>query len=75
MLASSRLTQKFQATIPLKIRRLLDLKGGDLVGFEVEEGKVILKKTTPIDVAFARALEGTLSEWASEEDDEAYRDL
>jgi len=34
-----------------------------------------LKKALPLDVAFAKAVEGTLSEWASEEDEEAYRDL
>ena len=75
MLASSRMTQKYQTTIPAKIRQLLGLQSGDFIGFELKEGEVILKKTSPLDVAFAKAVEGTLSEWASEEDEEAYRDL
>ena len=75
MLASSRMTQKFQTTIPAKIRRLLGLQSGDLISFDVKEGDVVLKKASPLDVAFAKAVEGTLSEWASEEDEEAYRDL
>lgn len=75
MLASSRMTKKFQTTVPAKVRRLLCLNRGDLIGFEVKGGDVILKKTSPLDVAFAKAVEQTLSEWTSEEDEEAYRDL
>ena len=75
MLASSRMTQKFQTTIPAKVRKLLGLKSGDLIGFEVKEGSVLLRKASPLDVAFAKSVEGTLSEWASEADEEAYRDL
>ena len=44
--------------------------------FEVSDsGAVILRKWTPIDLEFARAVESTLSEWASDEDDEAYHEL
>ncbi len=75
MLASSRLTQKYQTTIPAKIRRLLGLQSGDIISFDLKEGDVILKRATPLDVAFAKAVEGTLSEWASDEDEQAYRDL
>ena len=75
MLASSRMTQKYQTTIPAKVRRLLGLQSGDIIGFDIKEGDVILRKASPLDVAFAKAVEGTLSEWASDEDEEAYRDL
>jgi antitoxin PrlF len=75
MLASSRMTQKFQATIPARVREILGLRKGDLIGFAVENGNVILRKAAPLDVAFAKALEGTLSEWATEEDEEAFRGL
>ena len=75
MLASSRMTQKYQTTIPAKIRRLLGLQSGDIIGFDFKEGDVILKKASPLDVAFAKAVESSLSEWASDEDDEAYRGL
>ena len=75
MLASSRLTQKFQATIPQKVRELLGLFSGDLVVFEMWEGQVILRKSSPLDLEHLRATESTLSEWTSLEDDKAYRDL
>ena len=73
---TSKMTTKGQATIPGGIRQLLGLKPGDSVAFEVNENKkVIIRKATPIDFEFAKALEGTLSEWSSKNDDEAYCDL
>jgi len=69
------MTQKYQTTIPAKIRRLLGLQSGDKIGFDLKEGDVILKKASPLDVAFAKAVESSLSEWASDEDDAAYRGL
>ncbi len=73
---TSKLTTKSQATIPGKIRKLLGLNPGDSVAFEIGQGqKVIMRKATPIDFEFAYALEGTLSEWSSKNDEEAYRDL
>ena len=74
---SSKLTTKCQATIPEKVRGILDLHPGDSVTFEVTKNKkVFIRKATPIDFEFAQALESTLvSEWLSENDEEAYRDL
>ncbi|MCX7831608.1 MAG: AbrB/MazE/SpoVT family DNA-binding domain-containing protein [Actinobacteria bacterium] len=37
-----RITSKGQVTIPKKIRKLFDLKTGDTVDFEIEDGKVYL---------------------------------
>ena len=75
MLQTSRLTTKYQATVPTSVRKLLQLKAGDLVGFEIEGNEVRLRRATPLDVAFTEALEGTLTEWSSEQDDQAFRDL
>ena len=72
---TSRLTQKFQTTVPAEIRQKLGLQKGDLIGFEYFEGQVILKKIEPLDLEFSRALEGTLNEWTSAHDDEAYGGL
>jgi antitoxin PrlF len=74
---TSKLTTKCQATIPEKIRGILDLKPGDSVTFEVtQDQRVFIRKATSIDFEFARALQVTLSsEWLSENDEEAYRDL
>ena len=75
MLITSKLTSKFQATFPTPVRKALQLKAGDLVGFEVEGSKVQLRHVTPLDIAFAQALEGTLGEWSSPADDNAFKDL
>lgn len=73
---TSKLTTKSQATIPEKIRKVLGLHPGDSVAFEIgHDKKVTIRKATPIDFEFAKALEGTLSEWSSSNDEEAYRDL
>ena len=75
MLHTSKLTSKFQATVPTPVRRALRLEAGDLIGFEVEGGQVRLRRATPLDLAFAQALEGTLGEWSSARDDEAFKSL
>ena len=71
----SKVTSKYQATIPLSIRRKLGLKPGDSVAFEIENDTVTVRRATVFDREYAKALEGTLTEWMTKEDDEAYRDL
>jgi AbrB family looped-hinge helix DNA binding protein len=71
----SRLTSKYQATIPQAVRRKLNLKPGDAVIFEIENNTVTVRRATALDKEYAKALEGTLTEWLSKEDDEAYGGL
>ena len=71
----STLTTKYQATIPSEVRKQLDLHKGDKIGFEIIKNKVYIVKIAPFDVAHHQALSATLSEWESQEDDEAYDDL
>jgi len=73
--ATSKLTTKYQATIPEPVRRLLDLSAGDSIAFDIEGNDVHLRKARAVDFAFAQSLEGTLTEWSSTEDEEAYREL
>jgi AbrB family looped-hinge helix DNA binding protein len=73
--ATSKLTKKYQATIPEPVRRLLHLEAGDAIAFDIEDNDVHVRKAHPVDLAFTRSLEGTLNEWTSEADEEAYRDL
>ena len=73
--ATSKLTKKYQATIPEPVRSLLHLKAGDAVAFDIEDDNVHLRKARSVDLVFAQSLEETLSEWTSEADEEAYRDL
>lgn len=75
-IASSRLTTKGQATVPLSVRKRLQLKPGDAVIFEESEaGTVRIRRAEPLDLEFLAALEKTLSEWNSDNDERAYRDL
>lgn len=73
--ATSKLTSKYQATIPEPVRKVLHLKAGDAIAFDIENNQIRLRKARPIDFSFAKALEKTLSEWESATDEEAYRDL
>jgi antitoxin PrlF len=75
-IASSRLTSKSQTTVPAAVRKSLHLKPGDTVIFEeTETGAVRIRKAEPLDLEFLSALEGTLSEWNSDNDERAYREL
>jgi len=71
----SKLTKKYQATVPEAIRRKLNLKAGDVIAFEIDNETIKLRKAQPIDIEFSSALIPTLSEWESENDEEAYNDL
>ena len=75
VVAASRLTRKYQATIPADVRRALRLKQGDTVQFEIEGDRVTLRRQRIADRAYLRSLEANLSEWNSPYDDEAYGDL
>jgi antitoxin PrlF len=73
---ASRLTSKYQATIPKEVRDLLHLNQGDGIGFEIEDGQVVLKKVSPFDMEWHKAIEMTLApEWGSKNDDEDYESL
>lgn len=75
MLQTSKLTSKFQTTVPTPVRRALHLKAGDLVGFEIKGGDVRLVRASPLDIAFAQSVGSTLTEWASAVDDAAFKNL
>jgi antitoxin PrlF len=75
VLLTSKLTAKYQATVPTSIRKALNLNAGDLISFEIVGNEVKIFRASPLDVAFSQALEGMLEEWSSEKDDLAFRDL
>ncbi len=72
---TSRVTSKYQATIPADVRKRLGIKRGDLVAFEIVNDKVVLRRVSPVDIEYVQAFAGTLSEWESENYEEAYRNL
>jgi len=73
--AISKLTKKYQATVPDVVRKKLKLKAGDVIAFEIDNEVIKLRKAEPLDIEFASALVPTLSEWESQNDEEAYNDL
>ena len=73
--STSKLTKKYQATIPEPVRRLLHLEAGDAIAFDIEDDVVHNRKARPMDKAFAESLENTLTELTLEADEEAYRDF
>ena len=71
----SRVSSKGQVTLPKRVREAIGVGPGDAVAYDVSTGVVTLRRLEPIDLAFHAAVEATLAEWGSKEDDEAYGDL
>jgi antitoxin PrlF len=68
---TSKISSKAQTVIPREVRERLGLKPGDLLAYRYTENGVLIEKSEAVeDDPFA-----TFTEWASPEDDEAYRDL
>ncbi len=72
---ASKISSKGQVTIPKEVRETLGVKPGDLVKYEIENGAVSITRVEPFDAEFHAALSETMEEWASPEDEEAFRDL
>ncbi len=75
MTTISKVTTKYQATIPKDVREFLGVRQGDAVAYEIEGGEVKLRRASPLDLAYHGAVAATLTEWNSRADDDAYRDL
>ena len=76
MLAIAKITSKGQTTIPRSVREALNLSSGDSLVWEIDHGGVArVRKVEPLDLEYLSAVEQTLSEWSSAEDEGAYRDL
>ena len=76
MAAISKITAKGQTTVPQEIRAALDSKPGDLLAWDVEsDGRVAVRRIQPVDLEYLQAVQGTLSEWHTAEDEKAYGKL
>jgi len=72
----AKVSSKGQITIPIEIRQSLHLKTGDTLAWDIkEEGSVLVRRVEPVDIDYISAISGTLSEWNSEADEEAYHGL
>jgi AbrB family looped-hinge helix DNA binding protein len=75
-LASSKLTSKFQATVPKLVRETLHLKSQDQIIYEIlDDQTVIVRKASALDKAYLKGLDHSLNEWNSDDDEKAYKNL
>ncbi len=71
----SKVTVKYQATIPLEIREFLGVRQGDAVEYRIVRNEVTIKRVTTPDSAYLAAIEKTLAEWDSKADNDAFKNL
>lgn len=72
----AKITSKGQTTIPQDVRTALKVGPGDLIAWDIDaNGVATVRRVLPMDLEYLRAIEGTLSEWNSAADEEAYRGL
>ena len=63
-------------TLPKAVCEALHTHEGDLLAWQIDDNNsVTLRRVTPSVDSYTAAVSATLTEWDSEEDDEAYRDL
>jgi len=63
----SRISSKAQTTIPRAVREALGVKGGDVLAYEIEGDRVVLKRARPSLDPFENPF-ATFTEWADELD-------
>jgi antitoxin PrlF len=67
---TSSVSSKGQTTLPSAVRKLLRVQSGDSILYEMEKEAVRIRKATPLDLSWARAVESTLTEWNGPDDDD-----
>ena len=76
MFSLAKITSAGQTTIPREVREALHVGAGDFIVWELSnDGSARVRKAQAVDRDYLRALEGTLTEWSSAADEEAYRGL
>ena len=76
MRAVTRLDSKGRTTLPKAVRVALGLSPGDHLLWAVDpDGTARVRRLDTEDGEYLRAVEGTLSEWGEDADEEAYGDL
>jgi AbrB family looped-hinge helix DNA binding protein len=76
MTAIAKITAKGQTTIPREVRAAMSVGPGDYLVWDVgQDGVARVRRVQPLDFEYLRAVEATLVEWSSPEDDYAYRNL
>ena len=71
----SKVTARGQTMIPKSIREAAGLYTGDTLAFETDGDRVVVRKVSREQDDESRDISETMSEWASAQDEEAWRDL
>ena len=71
----AKITSRGQTTIPKRIREAANLREGDVIAFEIKGSHLVVHKVTPGRDDYLQGLSEVMNEWASPEDEEAWRDL
>ena len=60
----------------MKVRESLNLGAGDDIVYQILDNEiVVLRKSQPLDIDYLEAINATLSDWTSVDDERAYSDL
>lgn len=71
----ARITSRGRITIPKSIREAANLHEGDVIAFEIEGDRLVLRKAVPDRGDYLHSFGEAMSEWLSPEDEETWRDL
>jgi len=69
------LSAKRQVTIPKAIRDALNLRQGDQLRWDLDDGGVRVRLVSHLDLTYLQGVEAGLQEWVSPEDEQAFADL
>jgi AbrB family looped-hinge helix DNA binding protein len=68
-----RLTPKGQVTLPGEVRKALGLRPGDSVVFEINDGKVTIRRADNLDPFFHLPIFQALEEWSQDQKATVFR--
>ena len=71
----AKITARGRTTIPKAVREAAGLRAGDVLAFEIEGDRLVVRKVVPGRDEYLHGLAGMMGEWLSPEDEEAWRDL
>ena len=71
----ARIGARGRMTIPKAIRDTAGLREGDVVAFEIEDDRLLVRKVLPGQHDYLRGLGAMMGEWLTPEDEHAWRDL
>ena len=71
----AKITARGRTTIAKAVREAAGLRAGDVLAFEIEGDRLVLRKVVPGRDEYLHGCAAAMGEWLSPEDEEAWRDL